>query len=261
MCFQTSDKINLSYNDIGAGQPILILTGLGGSKEIWHAQIPILINAGFRVINLDCRNQGESQTTTKGLRISRHAIDIHELIVLLNLKNVIFLGNSMGASTFWAYFSIFGEGNVAGMVDIDQSPKMINDSNWNYGFKNVTWKDFPQYFDNPLTHSTYKHIDNDTFKLIKEISKKHPYNYQLSLPFLIDHVFQDWRDIICQMTIPFLIIAGEKSPYFDSKFAAIVAKMSKNGSAVVVKNAGHIVMAEQSTITNKILTTFLKKYK
>ncbi|MCE2137750.1 alpha/beta hydrolase, partial [Streptococcus thermophilus] len=80
MHFITSDHVQLDYTDEGQGQPIVILTGFGGAKDIWRAQIPVLIQAGYRVINLDGRCQGLSEHTAKGLRMSRRAVDAHELI-------------------------------------------------------------------------------------------------------------------------------------------------------------------------------------
>ena len=66
MHFITSDHVQLDYTDEGQGQPIVILTGFGGAKDIWRAQIPVLIQAGYRVINLDGRGQGLSEHTAKG---------------------------------------------------------------------------------------------------------------------------------------------------------------------------------------------------
>jgi hypothetical protein len=33
----------------------------------------------------------------------------------------------MGASTTWAYYDLFGQARVRGLVSIDQTPKMLND--------------------------------------------------------------------------------------------------------------------------------------
>ena len=76
MKFITSDHVELDFTDEGAGQPVLLLSGIGGYREIWAPTVRFLLNAGYRVINLDARNQGVSERTIKGRRMSRHAIDI-----------------------------------------------------------------------------------------------------------------------------------------------------------------------------------------
>lgn len=76
-------------------------------------------------------------------------------------------------------------------------------------------------------------------------------------PLLVNHAVQDWRDVIRQLTVPFLIIAGAKSPFFNPDFAAVTAQMALRGQSVVIPEAGHIVMAEQSAAFNKALLEFL----
>ncbi len=257
MQFLTSDQVRLDYTDEGQGQPIVILTGFGGAKDIWHAQIPVLVNAGYRVINVDGRCQGLAEHTVKGLRMSRRAVDAHELMTALQLEQPILLGNSMGASTWFAYLSLYGDANVRAVIDVDQTPKMINTPRWPYGFKSVEWADFPDYFKMPLGRSTYKKIDDDTYARVKAIAAQAPFDAALTLPLLINHAFQDWRDVVTQLTVPFLIIAGEKSPYFNPAFAAVTAKMAHRGQSVIIPAAGHIVMAEQSAAFNERLLQFL----
>ncbi|MFB9769178.1 alpha/beta fold hydrolase [Lactiplantibacillus modestisalitolerans] len=258
MQFTTSDQVTLDYTDEGSGQPIVILTGFGGSKEIWRAQIPVLLRAGYRVINIDARCQGLSQHTAKGLRLSRHAIDAHELMVARDVQQPILLGNSMGASTWFAYLSLYGNAGIRAVIDVDQTPKMINTPDWPYGFKKVEWRDFPDYFKKPLGHSTFKKIDDATYAAVKAVEKQAPFDGALTLPLLINHAFQDWRDVISALSMPFLIIAGARSPYFNADFAAVTAKMAAAGQSVVVPDAGHIVMAEQSGAFNRVLMEFLK---
>lgn len=257
MQFETSDHVMLDYTDDGQGQPVVILTGFGGSKAIWRAQVVALVAAGYRVINVDGRSHGLSAHTTKGLRISRRAMDVHELMQALQLVRPIVMGNSMGAATWFAYVSLFGDVDLKAVIDVDQSPKMINTLDWPYGFKDVTWSDFPEYFDNPLGSATYKHIDNLTYQAVKQVTKVAPFDTDATRPLLIDHAFQDWRDVVAQLTVPFLVIAGGQSPYFNPEFATVTAQTAVHGQAVVIPAAGHIVMAEQSATFNAALMAFL----
>jgi len=42
MQFITSDDVRLEYDDVGQGEPILIMTGYAGYKEIWRSQVELL---------------------------------------------------------------------------------------------------------------------------------------------------------------------------------------------------------------------------
>ncbi len=257
MKFTTQDQVMLDYTDQGQGQPVVILTGLGGVKEIWRQQISALLVAGYRVVNVDCRNQGQSAHTTKGLRISRHAQDLAELIAALQLEHVILLGNSMGAATIFAYVSLYGTGNVAKIIDVDQSPQMVNTPEWSYGFKQLNWANFYDYLQQPMGRSTFKHINDGTYQLIRPLQQQFPYDAALNLPFLVDHASQNWRDIVANLQCPILFIAGGQSPYFNPEFATTAAAAAPFGQAKVIANSGHIVMAEQSVAFNQVLLGFL----
>lgn len=257
MKFITSDNVQLTYTDEGEGQPIVILTGIGGHKLIWKNQVNFLLDHHYRVINVDARNQGMSQRTFKGQRIFKHAQDIHELMTDLNLQDPVLMGNSMGAATFLAYFALYGDQHVKAFIDVDQSPKMLQDQEWAFGFKNLAWDNFPYLIKNDFGKATFHEIDATLYQEIKLLNEQYPYHSDQNQSFLEDHAMQDWRDVIVQLKIPYLIIAGKQSPYFDYHFAEVVANFNSHGQFKVIENAGHIVMAEQPEKFNEVLHNFL----
>lgn len=256
MKFITSDHVRLDYEDEGSGYPILLVSGLGMCKEIWRPTKAFLLQSGYRVITFDARNQGASEHTFKGARISRHAIDVYELLKSLSIEHCLAVGHSMGASTMFGYVSLFGRGQLDGLVDIDQSPKMINDETWHYGFKDLSWDEFPAALKMPLGRATAVEIDAVTVAAVRQANAQHPYDESANLNFAIDHAFQDWRDIIALMPVPFLAVAGEKSPYFNPDFLQAIQILNEKAQIQVVANAGHAVMAEQPAAFNQILDRF-----
>lgn len=254
--FITSDGINLIYDDQGEGQPVLLLTGYAGCKEIWNSQVKFLVKQGYRVINLDRRNHGQSGVSKKGLRISRHGKDVAELIDRLDLNDIIMIGNSMGASVIWAYCSLFGDEKISKIIDVDQSPKMLSDDSWNYGILDFNWNNFYFKLDDIYnTHTTYRHIDDDTFSLVKSV--QHPFDHKLNRPLLLDHVVQDWRDVIRGIDVPSLFVSSDHTPFWNNEYVIKLAELAKKGTYKIIKNAGHIIMAEQSDEFNKIMLDFL----
>lgn len=258
MQFLTSDGVQLTYDDVGIGQPILIMTGYAGYKEIWRAQVKALVSQGYRVINLDRRNHGRSETTTKGLRMSRQAKDVAELLAYLNVSNVDMMGNSMGVAVIWAYCSLYGDRLIHKIISVDQSPKMISDESWPYGLLDLTWDNFPKAAEEMYhVHTTFKRIDDSTFAEVKAAQGDHKFDYALNRPLLYDHAFQDWRDVIGRLQVPVLFMAGEKTPFWPAEHAAATAKLCPHGSSVVIPQAGHIIMAEQTDKFNQVMLDFL----
>lgn len=258
MIFKTSDNVELYYTDTKEDKPaVLCLPGLGGSHVLWSFVIE-LMQPKFRVLVLDPRNQGLSQRTQKGERISQHARDVKEFIDFMGLKDVVGIGNSMGASTLMAYLDLFGGVNFKAMVDLDQPPKMIADHTWPYGFKELTWDNYPAYLRNDLGHATYVRVDRALAKKAKTEYRQHPYVPESNFQFFADHALQDWRDVLAQSDLPFLILAGDHSPYFDPAFASEVAKTNPRIKAHLIKDCGHIVQAEQPKQMVTAVEEFLK---
>ena len=98
-----------------------------------------LLAAGHRVMTLDLRCHGASDTPQHGQRVARLGQDVRELLDALDLEDVTLVAHSMGVSVTLAMFSISGFGRIGRFVAIDQSPKIINEDGWPWGIHKVTW--------------------------------------------------------------------------------------------------------------------------
>ena len=57
---ENPSPIDIHYDDVGVGRPIVLIHGFPLSARSWEKQIPPLLNAGFRVITYDRRGFGNS---------------------------------------------------------------------------------------------------------------------------------------------------------------------------------------------------------
>src|SRR4249920_3879999 len=87
--FVTSDGVQLSYIRQGSGRPIVLIHGWSQCAEEFKHQIEPL-SKRYDVIAVDQRSHGESQKVSYGLRISRLAKDLYEL--LNELKQAALIG-------------------------------------------------------------------------------------------------------------------------------------------------------------------------
>jgi len=63
---ENSGNIDLYYEDHGSGQPVILIHGYPLSGASWEKQVPVLLNAGHRVITYDRRGFGKSSQPTNG---------------------------------------------------------------------------------------------------------------------------------------------------------------------------------------------------
>lgn len=167
----------------------------------------------------------------------------------------------MGAANIWAYLSIYGKGRLKAMVDLDQSPKMIADKSWKYGFKDLTWDNYPDMLKFDFGKAFYHHIDEKMFLAAKKEYQEFPYDPAENYNCLVEHAEQDWRDMILDTPVPMLVIAGGKSPFFNPEFTQAIKMLNQDVQTAIVPECGHLPQAEQPEKTHEIIAEFLKNLK
>ena len=70
---ENSGGIEVYYEDHGSGQPVVLIHGYPLDGHSWEKQLPVLLEAGKRVITYDRRGFGQLQPTHGRLRL-RHLL-------------------------------------------------------------------------------------------------------------------------------------------------------------------------------------------
>lgn len=83
----------LTYKDLGSGTPIVLLHGLGSTKEAWVSQHELANK--YRLIIPDLRGHGET-VINENFTIKNFALDIIQLIEHLNIPSAFICGFSFG---------------------------------------------------------------------------------------------------------------------------------------------------------------------
>ncbi|MFF3325668.1 alpha/beta fold hydrolase [Streptomyces sp. NPDC002889] len=90
--------INLSFDDHGAGEPVVMVTGTGAPGRVWRTfQVPALKAAGYRVITLDNRGIAPTGPCPDGFTLDDMAADVAGLIEFLGIGPCRVVGFSLGA--------------------------------------------------------------------------------------------------------------------------------------------------------------------
>jgi len=99
---ENSGDIQLYYEDHGSGDPVVLIHGYPLSGASWEKQVPVLLEAGHRVITYDRRGFGKSSQPTTGYNYNTFAEDLHKVVIRLKLKNFALVGFSMGGGEVYA---------------------------------------------------------------------------------------------------------------------------------------------------------------
>ena len=90
------------YIDEGKGRPLVFIHGLSGNLNWWSLLIPEFKNK-FRVIALDLPGHGKSGKTFKNYKLHSLTKYLAEFLELLDLKDPILVGYSMGGALTLQY--------------------------------------------------------------------------------------------------------------------------------------------------------------
>jgi non-heme chloroperoxidase len=84
---ENSGNIYLYYEDHGSGNPVVLIHGYPLSSASWEKQVPVLLDAGHRVIAYDRRGFGKSSQPTAGYNYDTFAEDLHKIVTQLELPD------------------------------------------------------------------------------------------------------------------------------------------------------------------------------
>src|SRR6476661_8506194 len=122
---ENSSDIEIYYEDHGAGQPVVLIHGYPLSGRAWDKQVPVLLEAGHRVITYDRRGFGQSSQPVVGYEYDTFASDLHALLEALDLHDVTLVGHSMGTGEVTRYLSVYGSARVAAGVLVSPIPPFL----------------------------------------------------------------------------------------------------------------------------------------
>jgi len=122
---ENSGHIKLHYEDYGAGEPIVLIHGYPLSGRAWDKQVPLLLDAGHRVITYDRRGFGYSSQPSTGYDYDSFASDLKTLLDELDLHEVTLVGHSMGTGEVTRYLGTYGSDRIARGVLVSPIPPFL----------------------------------------------------------------------------------------------------------------------------------------
>ncbi|MGA8223190.1 MAG: alpha/beta hydrolase [Candidatus Acidiferrales bacterium] len=166
---ENSANIDLYYEDHGSGTPVVLIHGYPLSGASWEKQLPVLLNAGHRVITYDRRGFGKSSQPTTGYNYDTFAADLHALVAKLELHDFALAGFSMGGGEVARYIGKYGSKGVSKAVIISGVPPFL-----------LKTPDNPEGVDGSVFKGIEKAVATDRYTFFTEFFKNF-YNTDLLL--------------------------------------------------------------------------------
>lgn len=127
---ETSHGVKIHYDDMGEGQPIVLIHGWGGSGVLWRFQGELADD--YRLIIPDLRGHGGSTAAGEGFGLQDLADDIVILFERLDLRGAILLGWSLGSQVAMASFPRL-KGRISGLVLVGATARFTSGAGYPHG--------------------------------------------------------------------------------------------------------------------------------
>lgn len=302
---KTHDDHYVRVDRVGTGKKIVVmLHGLGGGSHMWLPFALANDKKEFTFVMPNLRGFGKSQMVPLYNQediFLDFARDLHAVIEHYRGNGkVILCGVSAGAITSMRYMQIFGTDALSRYLNIDQSPKLMNNDRWEWGIGGKPL--FPMFEDiGNRVNTLYPHINKpleaidepkqaefldaltDFFetafhrkleKLVVRQMYHLPILNKLAKKFTQAHNWEtycaciesyrandyDFREMMRNIDIPVTLFVGEYSELFPPAGQRHMAKNTKR-TKIVNFNEGHALMWTAPFTFNRELKKFLSEQK
>jgi peroxiredoxin len=259
----------LYYDDVGSGQPVVLIHGWPLSQRMWESQILALSDGGYRCIAYDRRGFGDSGKPSGGYDYDSFASDLNDVMTQLDLHDAVLVGFSMGGGEVARYVGRYGTARVAKAALLASVTPFL-----------LKTADNPSGVDGAVFDGMIEAAKADRVAFLEQFLPNY-YNYEpgtgLSadlLPFskwiawnasalgtvecIRTFGTTDFRADLDKLTVPTLIAHGDSDRIVPLEVSSTLAHERIKGSRLeVIEGAPHGFAATHGLRLNELLLDFL----
>lgn len=251
------EGVRLYYQQAGAGDPLVLLHGLGASSADWEYQVPVL-SRHFQVIVPDFRGHGASDRAGD-YNVQRFAQDTWRLLDRLNVRAPVLVGHSMGGAVAMQ-MALDRPGAVPRLVLANTLPSFLADTP---GKRTMLWLRLllmgllgPRRMSEIMTRRLYPHPHQA--KLRAKMARRNARNDR-NVYLSTIRALTRWsvRDRVGELAMPVLVLASEHD-YFDGPELLRFLAALPDGRLRTFAGARHGLPLEQPGPFNEAVLEFLQ---
>jgi len=253
------DALDLGYDDIGSGTPLLFLHAFPLNRTMWAPQVSALVER-CRCVAIDLRGFGDSSVVPP-YSMEQYADDAAHLLDQLHIEKVVVVGCSMGgyvSLAFWrrhrsrvrALVLADTRAGVDSEEGLERRHHLIHLARTE-GATAIANLQIPS-----LVGKTTRDKQPDTFDAIHRMVAQAPVDGIVgALEAMM--IRPDSSTTLATIDVPTLIIVGEEDVPTPVKDARFLAERIPASRLEVIAQAGHLCNMERPAAFNHVLTEFL----
>lgn len=268
-----TEHVDIHVEDTGGdGRPVILIHGWPLSGASWEKQVPVLRDAGFRVVTYDRRGFGRSSKPATGYDYDTLTADLHAVIRDRDLQDVTLVGFSMGGGEVARYIPNHGADRIHSLVFASAVPPYLMQTGDNPEgpltqeqadtMQRALKEDRDSFFDD-FTQTFFS--ANGELKVTesdrqKAIALAHQSSQVAALACMESFGTTDFRRDLAQIAVPVLVIHGDADAIVPLEGSGQRTHDAIAGSElVVIEDGPHGVITSHPDEFNAALLDFLRR--
>lgn len=259
MPYAISEGARIYWHELGEGDPLLLIMGLGWASDMWHRTTPEL-SQRYRTILFDNRGIGRSDFSPGPYSISIMADDAAAVLEAAGVESAHVFGHSMGGMIAQELALrhprlirslILGGTNCGGLNSVRAAPEVLNVLTMSVTDPvDAFWTMAPYIYDSSTPREK---IEEDLEVRIRAFPSRESYLAQLQ-------AIMAWESFgrLSSIRVPTLVIHGETDQLIPAKNADILASEIPGAKMVKLSKASHVFTTDSKEEAIHAILSFLQ---
>ena len=254
------NDIQIAYDDVGLGPPVVLLHGYPFNRSLWTDQVDSLSNR-YRFVTPDLRGHGESDVGEGVASMEAMAAEVAALMDALGISRAFIGGLSMGGYVALAFYRNFPS-RVKALILADTRPQADTEEG-----KRTRAQQVEQVLANgmsPIVDAMLpKLLSPETVSKRPEVVKRirdmmfqtKPAGAAAALQGMASRANQ--TELLGRIRVPTLILVGREDAITPVQDSETMQALIGGSRLVIIENAGHVSNVERPAEFNSALAAFL----
>jgi len=260
-----TNNIELYYETHGAGQPLVLISGLGYPLWQWHKMVPFLAEH-FQVVTFDNRGMGQTDKPAGPYTAQMLAADTAGLLDALGIEKAIIVGHSMGGFVAQAMALDFPEKveklilcstNFGGPHHVPVTPEAMK------VLTDVTSHALTRLKNGLVVSTAPGWVERNPEMIEAWIQwrvanpiEPAPYQAQLAIGLGLMTEAAAFEMKLSRINVPTLILFGAHDKVVPPDNAALLAEKIADSKVLIFPDAGHFFPIEIAEAASRAITDF-----
>lgn len=245
----------IDYVDIGQGEELLFIHGLGTQKELWKAQLPL--SEKYRLIIVELRGHGNS-VEVDDLTVETFAQDVLDVLDYLNVRQVHICGLSLGGMVAQEIYKQARE-RVKSLILCNTTfyiPSVLGEMLHTSTKEMIAQVGYKKFQETSIRTCLYDYEDDENLELASQAFNIREDSYLKTTQAAIGRNYL-MTLLNCESL---LIISSQEDQVTPIQNAIVMNQLIPTSKLVILKQAGHLSNIEKADEFNQIIDQHLMKY-